>query len=95
MEGNLKVAMDEYFERAGELKANLFVLVREGREVSPLVEAEFSESESILRAADEQEIFVGDVLVYPKTRQYCRADEIRHIPAKKQLVIHYRVLTEI
>ena len=90
MDANLKVALDEYFERAAELKPNLFVLVRDNREVSPLIEAAFSETEPFtLTAADDQEIFAGDILVYPKTRQFCCVDDIRHIPAKKIFVIHY------
>ena len=90
MDATLKVALDEYFERASELKPNLFVLVRDDREVSPLIEATFSEEEPfMLTASDDQEIFAGDILVYPKTRQFCFIDDIRHFPAKKIFLIHY------
>ena len=90
MDANLKIALDEYFERAAELKPNLFVLVRDNREVSPLIEAAFSETEPFtLTASDDQEIFAGDILVYPKTRQFCCVDDIRHIPDKNVFVIHY------
>ena len=90
MDATLKIALDEYFERASELKPNMFVLVRDDREVSPLIEATFSETEPYtLTAADDQEIFAGDILVYPKTRQFCFVDDIRHIPAKNIFIIHY------
>ena len=96
MDANLKVALDEYFERAAELKPNLFVLVRDNREVSPLIEAAFSETEPFtLTAADDQEIFSGDILVYPKTRQFCYVDDIRHIPGKKIFVIRYCTKVEV
>ena len=90
MDATLKIALDEYFERASELKPNMFVLVRDDREVSPLIEATFSETEAFtLIATDDQEIFAGDILVYPKTRQFCFVDDIRHIPAKNIFIIHY------
>lgn len=90
MDATLKVALDEYFERSSELKPNLFVLVRDDREVSPLIEATFSETELFtLTASDDQEIFAGDILVYPKTRQFCFVDDIRHFPDKKIFIIHY------
>ena len=96
MDATLKVALDEYFERAAELKPNLFVLVRDDREVSPLIEATFSETEPFtLTASDAQEIFTGYILVYPKTRQFCYIDDIRHIPGKKIFVIHYCTKVEV
>ena len=96
MDANLKVALDEYFERAAELKTNLFVLVRDDREVSPLIEATFSETEPFtLTAADDQEIFAGDILVYPKTRQFCCVDDIRHFPDKKIFRIHYSTKLDV
>ena len=91
MDANLKIALDEYFERAAELKPNLFVLVRDNREVSPLVEGMFSENEPFtLTTSDDREIFAGDILVYPKTRQFCHIDDIRHIPSENIFIIHYQ-----
>ena len=96
MDATLKVALDEYFERAAELKPNLFVLVRDDREVSPLIEAKFSETEPFtLTASDDQEIFAGDILVYPKTRQFCYIDDIRHISDKKIFLIRYCTKVEV
>ena len=90
MDATLKVALDDYFEGASKLPPNKFVLVRDDREVSPLIEAKFSETEPYtLTASDDQEIFAGDILVYPKTRQFCFIDDIRHIPDKKIFIIHY------
>lgn len=90
MDATLKIALDEYFEGASKLKPNMFVLVRDDHEVSPLVEATFSETEPFtLIAADNQEIFAGDILVYPKTRQFCFVDDIRHFPDKNIFIIHY------
>ena len=31
----------------------------------------------------------GDILVYPKTRQFCYLDDIRHITGKGLYVVHY------
>jgi len=90
MDANVKIVLDEYFEGAAELNPNLFVLIRENRVVDPLINAFFSEKEPFtLIAGDDQEIFFGDILVYPKTRQFCHVDDIRHIPGQKIFVIHY------
>ena len=90
MDANLKIVLDEYFEGAAELKPNFFVHVRENHVVDPLVTAFFSETEaSTLIMNDDQEIFAGDVLVYPKTRQFCYLDDIRHIVGKGLYVAHY------
>ena len=90
MDATMKIALDEYFERASEFQLNKFVLVRDDHEVSPLIEAKFSETEPFtLTASDDQEIFAGDILVYPKTRQFCFVDDIRHLPDKNIFIIHY------
>ncbi len=90
MDANLKVVLDDYFEGAAKLKINLFVHVRDNREVTPLIKASFSETEqSTLIITDDQEIFEGDILVYPKTRQFCYIDDIRHIPNKEKFIVHY------
>ena len=90
MDANLKIVLDDYFEGAARLKPNVFVHVRDNREVAPLVDAFFSETEqSTLVMSDSQEIFVGDILVYPKTRQFCYVDDIRHITGKGIYIVHY------
>ena len=90
MDANLKIVLDEYFERAAELKPNLFVCVRDDRVVDPLITAFFSETEaSTLIVKDDQEVFAGDILVYPKTRQFCYVDDIRHIAGKGLYLVHY------
>ena len=90
MDANVKIILDEYFEGAAELQPNLFVLIRDNRVVDPLINAFFSETEPFtLIAADDQEIFFGDILVYPKTRQFCCVNDIRHIPGQKIFVITY------
>lgn len=90
MDANLKIVLDDYFEGAARLKPNVFVHVRDNREVAPLVDAFFSETEqSTLIMSDSQEIFEGDILVYPKTRQFCYIDDIRHIPSKEKFFAHY------
>lgn len=90
MDANLKIVLDDYFEGAARLKPNVFVHVRGNREVAPLVDAFFSETEqSTLIMSDSQEIFVGDILVYPKTRQFCYIDDIRHITGKGIYIAHY------
>ncbi|MBE8954336.1 MAG: hypothetical protein SR2Q5_01520 [Quinella sp. 2Q5] len=90
MDANVKIVLDEYFEGADELKPNMFVLVRGDRVVDPLINAFFSETEAFtLIAGDDQEIFFGDILVYPKTRQFCHVEDIRHIPGKNLYVISY------
>ena len=90
MDANLKIILDDYFEGAARLKPNVFVHVRDNREVTPLVDAFFSETEqSTLILRDYQEIYEGDILVYPKTRQFCYIDDIRHIPSKEIFIVHY------
>ena len=90
MDANLKIILDDYFENAARLQPNVFVHVRDNREVPPLVEAFFSETEqSTLIIRDHQEIFEGDILVYPKTRQFCYVDDIRHITGKGIYIVHY------
>ena len=90
MEANLKIVLDQYFEGAAKLKPNVFVTVRDNRVIEPLVDAFFSETEqSTLIMPDHQEILEGDVLVYPKTRQCCYIDDIRHITGKGLYVVHY------
>ena len=90
MDANLKIILDDYFEGAAKLKPNVFVHVRDNREVAPLVDAYFSETEpSTLIMSDSQEILEGDILVYPKTRQFCYLDDIRHIMSKGIYIVHY------
>ena len=90
MDANLKIVLDQYFEGASRLKPNVFVPVRNNRVIEPLIDAFFSETEqSTLIMADYQEIFEGDILVYPKTRQFCYIDDIRHITGKNIYVVHY------
>ena len=90
MDANLKIVLDQYFEGAAKLKPNVFVPVRNNRVQEPLIDAFFSETEqSTLIMSDSQEIFEGDVLVYPKTRQFCYVDDIRHITGKGLYVVHY------
>lgn len=90
MDANLKIVLDQYFEGASRLKPNVFVPVRNNRVIEPLIDAFFSETEqSTLIMADYQEIFEGDILVYPKTRQFCYVDDIRHITGKGIYIVHY------
>ena len=90
MDANLKIILDDYFEGAASLKPNVFVHVRDNREITPLIDAAFSETEpSTLIVPDHQEIFEGDILVYPKTRQFCYIDDIRHITGKGIYAVHY------
>lgn len=90
MDANLKIVLDQYFEGAAQLQPNVFVPVRDNRVIEPLVHAFFSETEqSTLIISDDQDILEGDILVYPKTRQFCYLDDIRHITGKKIFVVHY------
>ena len=90
MDANLKIVLDQYFEGAAKLKPNVFVPVRDNRVIEPLVDAFFSETEpSTLILPDYQDILEGDILVYPKTRQFCYIDDIRHITGKGIYVAHY------
>ena len=98
MDANVKIVLDDYFEHAAEFaerNPNQFVPVRGNRVSEPLVTAFFSETEPFtLIASDAQEIFTGDILVYPKTRQFCHIDDIRHIVGKGLFVIHYHTHEE-
>ena len=90
MDANLKIVLDQYFEGASKLQPNVFVPVRDNRVIEPLVYAFFSETEqSTLVISDSQDILEGDILVYPKTRQFCHIDDIRHITGKNIYVVHY------
>ena len=90
MDANLKIVLDQYFEGASKLQPNVFVPVRDNRVIEPLVFAFFSETEqSTLIISDNQDILEGDILVYPKTRQFCYIDDIRHITGKNIYVVHY------
>ena len=90
MDANLKIVLDQYFEGASKLQPNVFVPVRDNRVIEPLVYAFFSETEqSTLVISDTQDILEGDILVYPKTRQFCYLDDIRHITGKNIYVAHY------
>lgn len=90
MDVNLKIVLDQYFEGASKLKPNIFVPVRDNRVIEPLVNALFSETEpSTLIISDNQDILEGDILVYPKTRQFCYIDDIRHIASKRIYIVHY------
>lgn len=98
MDANVKIVLDDYFEHAKEFtkrNPNQFVPVRGNRVIEPLVTAFFSESEPFMLIADDkQEIFTGDILVYPKTRQFCHIDDIRHITANNVFYIHYHTHEE-
>ena len=90
MDANLKIVLYQYIEGASRLKPNVFVPVRDNRVIEPLIDAFFSETEqSTLIMKDSQEIFEGDILVYPKTRQFCYIDDIRHITGKGIYIVHY------
>ena len=90
MDANLKIVLDQYFEGASKLQPNVFVPVRDNRVIEPLVYAFFSETEqSTLVISDTQDILEGDILVYPKTRQFCYIDDIRHITGKNIYIVHY------
>ena len=90
MDANLKIVLDQYFEGASKLKPNVFVPVRDNRVIEPLIDAKFSENEpSTLVIPDHQDILAGDILVYPKTRQFCHLDDIRHITGKGVYLAHY------
>lgn len=95
MDANVKIVLDEYFEGAEDLRPNFFVHVRGDRVIDPLVTAYFSEtSDSMLIISDDQEIFEGDILVYPKTRQFCYLDDIHHIPAKNTYLAYYHTKSQ-
>ena len=90
MDTKLKIILDQYFEGASKLQPNVFVPIRNNRVIEPLVYGFFSETEqSTLVISDNHEIFEGDILVYPKTRQFCYIDDIRHITGKNIFIVHY------
>ena len=90
MDEDLKNDLEQYFKGAKKLKPNVFVLVRDNHVVEPLIDAHFSETEqSTLIMPDYQDIFEGDILIYPMTRQFCYVDDIRHITGKGVYFVHY------
>ena len=89
MDLTTKIALDEYFENGRDFY-NCFVVIRDGKITEPVVEASFLEElESTIKIDDKFDIYEGDVLVYPKTRQFCYADDIRHIAEKGYYLVHY------
>ena len=49
------------------------------------------EHPATIRVSDDQEILAGDTLVYPKTQQFCIADDIRHYFSEGEgyYLVHY------
>ncbi|MBQ7199587.1 MAG: hypothetical protein IJS29_10015 [Selenomonadaceae bacterium] len=92
MDVNTNLILMQYFENAADLKPGEFVLLREGKVIDPLIHGKFTKEHiSTIRVSDNQEVFEGDVLVYPKTRQYCIIDDIRHYFSEGEgyYLIHY------
>ena len=92
MEVNANLILMQYFENAKDLKPGEFVLLREGRVIDPLIHGKFTkEHPATIRVSDDQEILAGDTLVYPKTQQFCIADDIRHYFSEGEgyYLIHY------
>ncbi|MBR5914148.1 MAG: hypothetical protein IKZ58_07300 [Selenomonadaceae bacterium] len=92
MDVNTNLILTQYFENADSLKPGEFVLLREGCVVEPLIHGKFTKDRpAMIRVSDDQEVFEGDVLVYPKTRQYCIIDDICHYfdEGEKYYLIHY------
>ena len=84
-----KLALDEYFENGRDFY-NCFVVIRGGQITAPVVEASFLEDvPSTIKVEDKFDIYEGDVLVYPKTRQFCYIDDIRHIAEQGYYLVHY------
>lgn len=84
-----KIALEQYFEQGADLY-NCFVVLRNEQLVEPVVEASFVEElPSTIKIEDKFDIYEGDVLIYPKTRQYCIIDDIRHIAEKGYYLVHY------
>ena len=89
---NANLILMDYFENADKLKPGEFVLLREGRVVDPLIHGKFTKEHiATIRVSDNQEVFEGDILVYPKTRQFCIIDDIRHYFSEGEgyYLIHY------
>lgn len=92
MDVNTNLILMDYFENAAKLKPGEFVLLRDGKVVDPLIHGKFTkEHPATIRVSDKQEVLAGDTLVYPKTRQYCIADDIRHYFSEGEgyYLIHY------
>ena len=92
MDVNTNLVLMQYFENAADLKPGEFVLLREGRVVDPLIRGEFAKDcPATICISDDQEIFEGDILVYPKTRQFCIIDDIRHFFGEGEgyYLLHY------
>ena len=92
MDVNANLILMQYFENAADLKPGEFVLLREGKVIDPLIHGKFTKEHiSTIRVSDDQEIFDGDILVYPKTRQFCIIDDIRHYFSEGEgyYLIHY------
>ena len=67
MDVNANLVLMQYFENAKDLKPGEFVLLREGKVIDPLIHGKFTkEHPATIRVSDDQEIFAGDTLVYPK-----------------------------
>lgn len=90
MDVNTNLVLMQYFENAANLKPGEFILLREGRVVDPLIRGIFdADCPATIKISDDQEIFEGDILVYPKTRQFCIIDDIRHFFDKGVYLLHY------
>ena len=93
MEVNANLVLMQYFENAADLKPGEFVLLREGRVVDPLIHGNFCKNcdqyAPLIYVSDDQEIFEGDILVYPKTRQFCIIDDIQHFFENDCYLLHY------
>ena len=84
-----KIALEQYFEEGRDFY-NCFVVLRGDKLVEPVVEGSFIEEiPASIKIEDKFDIYEGDVLIYPKTRQYCIIDDIRHIAEKGYYLIHY------
>ncbi len=89
MDLTTKLALDEYFENGRDFY-NCFVVIRGGQLTEPVVEASFlADVPSTIRVEDKFDIYEGDVMVYPKTRQFCYVDDIRHIAEEGYYLVHY------
>ena len=92
MDVNTNLVLMQYFENAVDLRPGEFVLLREGKVIDPLIHGKFTKDHpSTIRISDDQEVFTGDILVYPKTQQFCIADDIRHYFGEGEgyYLIHY------
>ncbi len=71
--------IESYFTKAAELKPGEFILIHDGEILEDLVQGEFSKDyPTTICISDKHEIFCGDILIYPKTQQFCMIDDIRH-----------------